>query len=231
MTNIYYWRNFLPTKFFIDGFFTDNVVVLPESEVNLFSKKQWFHEGRSIIRDKHCCFSETFLQYFRDHNDEKFDKDHRKYFIFQKNTLKLFEILIKGINYGFWLISFETFCGRKFRTRLKIVKTNSAKTFFPLGRSTVMSFISFTVVFTLKKYFVWESIWLFRQYSIDWVLTVLVFLIGWHIQISYGVNWWQYLSIFDCCFVVTCFHCCYYCFWAFLFFLTETEIIEVLEVK
>ena len=191
MTNIYYWRNFLPTKFFTDGFFTDNVVVLPESEVNLFSKKQWFHDGRIsfreyclrvitpklfnlaeekyaikyLIRDKHCCFSETFLQYFRDHNDEKFDKDHQKYFIFQKNTLKLFEILIKGMNYGFWLVSFETFCRRKFRTRLKIVKTNSAKTFFSLGRSTVMSFISFTVVFTLKKYFVWESVWLFRQYS------------------------------------------------------------------
>ena len=85
---------------------------------------------------------------------------------FPKNTLKLFEILIKDINYGFWLISFETFCGRKFRTRVKIVKTNSAKKFLPLGRSMVMSFISFIVAFTLKKYFVWKSVCHFRRYSI-----------------------------------------------------------------
>ena len=91
----------------------------------------------------------------------------------------------------FLIDQFRNIFGRKFRTRVKIVKTNSAKKFFPLGTSLVMSFISFTVVFTLKKCFVWKSVCLFRQYSIDWILTVLVFLIGWYIQISYGANWWQ----------------------------------------
>ena len=101
-----------------------------------------------------------------------------KSILFSKKYLETIWNIDKRCKLRFLIDQFWNILRKEVSNKGYNCKNNSAKKFFPLGKSVVMSFTSFTVVFTLKIYFVWKSVCLFRRYSIDWILTVLAFLIG-----------------------------------------------------